>query len=1055
MTKIFIFIFIILCTIVFGQDIVINELMYDPDGSDSGYEWIELYNAGTQSVNLLEWKIQKAGTAFENVFTFPSINIQPDSFILIGESNVPDTDISTDLAFQNGGSATDGVRLVSADGQYTDTILYDEPNDNDLPDDLTEPGTTFAPDVSSGNSLARIQNGEDTDNSETDWFECENPTPGEPNIYPIDLSLDEIIIAENGSIYSLISYTTNLSTSDVDNLASSLEININDTLFGSYDLPAIESNETIEYTIELGSFPIGLQIVEAEVIFIYDLNLENNSQTISFLVGDSPLIINEIMFKPASSNQEWLEIFNRGACGYVVDNFQIIDASGGNIEFSGTIESLDFLVICRDDANSILEIYPSAFPDKIVVAENWTALNNTDEILKLTDEYGTILDSTAYSGGSCPTDFSIERVNPFDDEDIVWKICQDTLGGTPTLPNSVLPLEKDLKLTVLDLEVQGNQIEHSLLIENIGFENINSASLVCTSVLNGEYPETIIYEENLTIDDSLSFSFFSELTTIGYTTFKYEINSPEDLDTSNNSAFWFYNNNSLPFVINEIMYDPFTDEPEWLEIKINNYIPALEHIYAVISDDSISIPMSDNDFILLTDSAEDSLFLASNYELTNVPIYLDLGNLTNSGEQISILDVSGNLIETFFYDPDWNEEIDGVSIERINPFLPPDSWNWGASIDTCTPGAQNSLLPFEKDLEIVFNGFNYYDVNTSQIYHKVIIINKGLENIDTGIVRCFISLNGNENETEIFTEELSLSDTIYYDFGTDAPATGFWTYRYEIVSDEDLNAFNNNSYNFYNNNSLPFVVNEIMYDPENESEWIELKINDFIPNLDRFIVFVGNDSISINNQDVEYMLITGSEEDADSLQVLYDLENIPIITGISSLSNSGEEISILCFCEYYIENFFYDPEWNDDMKGISIERVNPELEADPSNWGPCINSATPGRQNSIFVQLLPNNIDLRINPNPFSPTRGERTIFSFELPEKLGKVIIRNFDLKGRLVRTLVDQTLQANKGDLIFDGKNDNGKRLTIGVYIILMEATSRESEKTYSKTKTVVIGK
>jgi len=799
--------YIIIFVFLSAQNIVINELMYDPTGTDGGYEWIELYNAGSENVNMSGWRIQKAGTEFENTYIFELLapTIHPNDYLLIGEEFVANADITADLGFQNGGSATDGVRLVSADELYTDTILYDEPNSNNLPDDISEPGTTFAPDVSSGNSLARIHDGEDSNISEADWFECENPSPGESNIYPIDLALDEIVVIENDDIYQLITYISNLSTTDVDNLASSIEISINDTIFGSYDLPEINSNGTIEFFIELGSFSTGLRVVEAELNFIDDLNLENNHQTISFLVGYSPLIINEIMFKPASNNQEWIEIFNRSDCGYLVDNFQIIDESGGNIEFSGTIETQDFLVICQN-VDLILELYPLANPGKIIEAESWTALNNTDEILKLTDEYGTILDSTSYSGDSCPFDFSIERVNPYEDEYIVWEICQDTLGGTPTLPNSVLPLDKDLKLTAFGLEVQGNQIEHSIVISNIGLENITSA------------------------------------------------------------------------------------------------------------------------------------------------IYI-----------------------------------------------------------------------------------------------------------------CYSSLNGSDVETEIFSEELVLSDTLFYEFTTDIPVIGYTTFRYEIEPDEDLNSLNNSDYSFYNNNYLPFVVNEIMYNPaeseynvdEDEPEWIELKINDFIPNLDKIIAFVGTDSIEIDLQDVEYLLITGSEEDADSLRILYDLEDIPIFTGIASLSNLGEDISIIDFSGNTIENFFYDPDWNDEMKGVSIERVNPELLANPSNWGPSVSFCTPGKENSIFVQLLPHNVELSINPNPFSPFRSERTIISFELPEKLSKVTVRIFDLKGRLVRKLVDQTLQANKGDLIWDGRNDNGRRLPIGVYIILLEATSRESEKTYSKTKTAVIGK
>jgi len=35
-----------------AAQVVINEVCYDPVGDDTGYEWIELYNAGSQDVDL-------------------------------------------------------------------------------------------------------------------------------------------------------------------------------------------------------------------------------------------------------------------------------------------------------------------------------------------------------------------------------------------------------------------------------------------------------------------------------------------------------------------------------------------------------------------------------------------------------------------------------------------------------------------------------------------------------------------------------------------------------------------------------------------------------------------------------------------------------------------------------------------------------------------------------------------------------------------------------------------------------------------------------------------
>ena len=64
-------VFFFISIFIMAQDVVINEVLYDPEGADSGYEWIELFNAGDQSVNLENWKIQKGGSEFVDQFTFP------------------------------------------------------------------------------------------------------------------------------------------------------------------------------------------------------------------------------------------------------------------------------------------------------------------------------------------------------------------------------------------------------------------------------------------------------------------------------------------------------------------------------------------------------------------------------------------------------------------------------------------------------------------------------------------------------------------------------------------------------------------------------------------------------------------------------------------------------------------------------------------------------------------------------------------------------------------------------------------------------------------------
>ena len=161
--------------------VVINEVLYDYPGTDTGYEWIELYNPGAASINLQGAKILKGGESFAEVFVFPYFMLRPGAFVLVAEQNVPGAQFYATLAFQNGGSETDAIRYISADGLYTDTVLYDNPNTNNLPDDSGSPGASFAEDAPEGHSLARIMDGYDTNDCAADFRTDSTPTAGTPN----------------------------------------------------------------------------------------------------------------------------------------------------------------------------------------------------------------------------------------------------------------------------------------------------------------------------------------------------------------------------------------------------------------------------------------------------------------------------------------------------------------------------------------------------------------------------------------------------------------------------------------------------------------------------------------------------------------------------------------------------------------------------------------------------------------------------------------------------------------------------------------------------------
>ena len=54
-------------------DVKINEFMANPSGSDSGAEWVELYNPGTVDLDLTGWFWNTETTAFLPLETFPMV----------------------------------------------------------------------------------------------------------------------------------------------------------------------------------------------------------------------------------------------------------------------------------------------------------------------------------------------------------------------------------------------------------------------------------------------------------------------------------------------------------------------------------------------------------------------------------------------------------------------------------------------------------------------------------------------------------------------------------------------------------------------------------------------------------------------------------------------------------------------------------------------------------------------------------------------------------------------------------------------------------------------
>lgn len=98
--------------------------------------------------------------------------------------------------------------------------------------------------------------------------------------------------------------------------------------------------------------------------------------------------------------------------------------------------------------------------------------------------------------------------------------------------------------------------------------------------------------------------------------------------------------------------------------------------------------------------------------------------------------------------------------------------------------------------------------------------------------------------------------------------------------------------------------------------------------------------------------------------------------------------------------------------------------------------------------LIPDNYVLNQNyPNPFSSS----TTISYDMPETQ-KVMIRIFDVRGRLIRTLTNEEQNAGFKSVVWDGKNDDGKTVSAGIYFYQMYAPSSLDFNGLTSTKKMI---
>lgn len=191
----------------------------------------------------------------------------------------------------------------------------------------------------------------------------------------------------------------------------------------------------------------------------------------------------------------------------------------------------------------------------------------------------------------------------------------------------------------------------------------------------------------------------------------------------------------------------------------------------------------------------------------------------------------------------------------------------------------------------------------------------------------------------------------------------------------------------------------------------------------------------------DYLLLTKSIEGVENFYSLPASLNW-LECKLPVLSNTGSTVVLYRGeGEIIIDEVSYSPKWHaptvKNKKGVALERKDPDKDSqNADNWTSATSSAgfgTPGLENSQYLNGETETDSEEIDDPIYQPTG------TFQIPYRLNQsgYMARGwiFDLSGRKVALIADNTSLGTQGYLEWNGKGRDGSPVNTGIYIIYLE--------------------
>lgn len=273
------------------------------------------------------------------------------------------------------------------------------------------------------------------------------------------------------------------------------------------------------------------------------------------------------------------------------------------------------------------------------------------------------------------------------------------------------------------------------------------------------------------------------------------------------------------------------------------------------------------------------------------------------------------------------------------------------------------------------------------------------------------------------------------------------------------------------------VINEIMPDPRpgnstSGGEYVELlNISDSAISIAGWKVIDGTGRTqgalpaeTAPLQPHDYIVIAGDSSILLSFPSLLTAPNMILLDRSSGLglNNDGDDLVIAAADGRVVDSVRYRGAWHlpwlGETRGLSLERISVTAPSDdPRNWSTSADprGGTPGGPNSIALPIRTSSGEIVVDPGTVLPGHDGRLDFAriaWRLPVATGRIRLAVYDLHGYRRRLLLDNEPAGPEGETLFDGRDDDGMALEVGVYVARVEWINGDDVVDAAQTGVVV---